>query len=140
MTIRETSIKAYRQIVAEGLLSRERLRVYQYVFHHGPVTSGEAFARMVKDTRSPLSQSRARFTELRDMNVLREVGERKCKISGRMCIVWDVTKSLPGPLQEKECRLSKASLRVLRSIWKRSKNSTDRVAILRVLDLTKMEL
>jgi hypothetical protein len=43
----------------------------------------------------PISQLRARFTELRELGVLNEVGERLCKVSGRMCIVWDVTDALP---------------------------------------------
>lgn len=98
LTTRDTSVAAYHAIESEGLLSEWRLRVYQTVFRHGPMTSGEAFQMMqgkLPSDASPLSQSRARFTELRDRGVLKETDERPCRVSGRMCIEWDVTSALP---------------------------------------------
>jgi hypothetical protein len=135
--IRTTSIETYRQIEAEGLLSRERWRVYSCVFHNGPLTSGEAFEILrAAEPRNPLSQSRARFTELRDMGVLCEIEERDCNISGRKCIVWDVTSNLPEPLPARDTRLSASSLDLLRSIWKKS-GSDDRATVERVIELAK---
>jgi len=40
---RDTSIEAYRTIKANGLLSKRRLQVYEYLFNHGPATAKEIF-------------------------------------------------------------------------------------------------
>lgn len=108
---RQTSITVYDQIKAEGLLSKLETEVYGIVFQHGPCTSGEAFRHQQDNgsRRNPLSQSRARFTELRDKGVFQEVGEpRPCKVSGRTCIVWDVTDKLPvDPDKPDKPKLSK---------------------------------
>ena len=97
---RETSIRAYRQIKEEGLLSKMRLKVFEAILHNAPCTSGEALSSMLKSD-SVLSQSRARFTELRDRGVIKEVGHRNCRITGRRAI-WDLTDELP---REPEVRL-----------------------------------
>lgn len=110
--MRETSQLAYQQIKAEGLLTRARLEVYEAVCHHEPCTSGEAFASVSHD-RHPLSQSRARFTELRDRGVIREVAVRPCQVSGRRCIVWAVTGDLPvEPENEAPSKPTKEEMRV----------------------------
>jgi hypothetical protein len=96
MATRETSIETYNQIKAEGLLGKMQIEVLGAVVENWPCTSGEAFDRMRDHReRSPLSQTRARFTELRDNGVIEEVGERICKISGRNAIVWAPTGKLP---------------------------------------------
>lgn len=95
---RPTSLQTYHQIQREGLLSKMRWQVYDAVFRHGPCTSAEAFSKMQKTGKSPLSQSRARFTELRNAGVLQELDIRKCTVTGRQVIVWEVTKKLPSKL------------------------------------------
>ena len=42
-----------------------------------------------------ISQSRARFTELRELGVIYEKGVRKCRITGKNVIEWDLTNRLP---------------------------------------------
>lgn len=95
--IRDTSLEAFRQLGASGVLSVARWEVYSATFEHGPHTSGEAFDRLsTHDKRHPLSQSRAVFTWLHDAGLLRVVGKRPCGVSGRACLVWDVTsRSVP---------------------------------------------
>jgi hypothetical protein len=93
---RETSIEAYMKIKESGLLSERRWEVYNVVYNNGPLTSAEAFrilnaGRPIKN----ITQSRARFTELRDMGVFKEVGEKFCSITGHKVILWDVTSKLP---------------------------------------------
>jgi hypothetical protein len=90
--IRQTSIDAYRKIEAEGLLSKLRFTVYDCVFHFGPMTAQECAKKI-----NPLHQKSItpRFSELESMGVLREVGERKCNVTGMTVIEWDVTKNLP---------------------------------------------
>jgi hypothetical protein len=94
--VRQTSMDAYKSIKDNGLLSERRWQVYDVVFKHGPMTSGEAFGHLNAGVPlRNLTQSRARFTELRECGVFAEVGERDCKVTGHNAIVWDVTDRLP---------------------------------------------
>lgn len=88
---RSTSIEVYYQIKEEGLLSRERMRVYQWLFHNGPATAGEAAAGLGA-VRNDVA---TRLTELRNRRVAQELGERACRVTGRPVICWDVTAHLP---------------------------------------------
>jgi len=98
---RETSMAAYDHMHATGAISLARWEVYETVFWLGPLTSGEFFdiARQRRiGNPHPLSQTRARFTELRQMGLLYELPTRPCRISGRACIEWDVTALMePDP-------------------------------------------
>lgn len=94
---RETSMLAYNKIRESGLLGNMQILVYETVWQLGSCTSAEA----IEDLRQrgycagPLSQFRARFTELREMGVLCEIGQRKCNVTGRTAIVWDVADHVP---------------------------------------------
>lgn len=97
--MRQTSIEAYNFIKFNNILSERRWQVYDVVFHHGPMTSAEAF--VILNRLYPiknLTQSRARFTELRDMGAFYEVKVRQCSVSGMQAIEWDVTNRIPGKL------------------------------------------
>lgn len=95
--VRDTSIQTYNEINNNGLLSNRRLEVYKVIYNYGPLTSAEAYNIMNKDKPKStlISQSRARFTELRDMKCLKELGTKTCDITGKKAILWDVTSSLP---------------------------------------------
>lgn len=107
-TIRTTSIEVYKFLEENGTLSAKRWEVYATVYNNGPMTSAEAFAKINegKSIKS-LTQSRARFTELRGMGLLKETGERECTITGHTVIEWDVTDQLPLKLEKAETRASK---------------------------------
>lgn len=118
---RQTSIEAFKKIRESGLLSRERFRVFATIFAMGSCTSGEAFESIVKRNQgansrngrvSSLSQSRARFTELRDLGVIEEIDVRPCKVTGRNCIVWQPTGNLPGQLPRRQTKLAEAEERI----------------------------
>src|SRR5579871_3487639 len=94
--MRQTSIQAFNTIKENGLLATRQLEVYECIFENGPLTSGEAFKIM--NQKSPLrnlTQSRARFTELRELGVIYEVRTRICSVTGMNVIEWDVTDRLP---------------------------------------------
>lgn len=97
--VRDTSIGAYHQLKDSGDLAKRQWEVYDLLWDYGPGTSAEIFEHTIGDKqRRTLTQSRARFTELRDMGVIQELGTVECKISGRRAILWDVTgsgKALP---------------------------------------------
>jgi hypothetical protein len=100
--VRETSAEAYHSLEESGVLSVGRWEVYQDVFHNGPTTSGESLNRLNTKTSIP-SQKRARFTELRAMGLLKEIGVRACAVTGFRAIEWDVTERAdPLPLPKKK--------------------------------------
>lgn len=88
MTVRDTSLAAYRAIVDNGWLGRAQEAVYVCLYHYGPLTAQEVFKRLGMET----NQS-GRFTELRDMGLIKEAGERVCTVTARSVIEWDVTSS-----------------------------------------------
>tara|TARA_R110001599_G_scaffold93854_1_gene244508 strand:- start:326 stop:736 length:411 start_codon:yes stop_codon:yes gene_type:complete len=90
MNTRQTSIDCYNQIKQEGLLSKRRLQVYESIYNSAPCTASEVF----KDKNLKTNQS-GRFTELRDLGVIYEKGERLCSITGMNVIEWDLTDRLP---------------------------------------------
>ena len=93
--VRQTSIDCYNQIIKDKSLSKMRLRVLEAIMNTAPCTSGEAFASMIRTRTDMISQSRARVTELAERGVVKEVGKRACKISGKQAIVWEMTDMLP---------------------------------------------
>ena len=96
---RQTSITAYHRLVDGGVLSKRRAEVYSATYKNGPGTGSE-ICETVTGHRSTYGIG-PRFTELRDMGLLRELGERKCKVTGQTVIVWDVTDRIePLPLQK----------------------------------------
>ena len=126
MKTRQTSIDCYNKIKSEGLLSNMRLKVYEASLRKAPCTSGEAYATMTTK-ENQISQSRARFTELREMGVIYEVQNRKCTITGMNVIEWDLTDRLPINIKKSnktnKHRLNNA-LNLLRELYKNKNNST----------------
>ena len=123
MNTRQTSIDCYNQIKQEGLLSKRRLQVYESIYNSAPCTASEVF----KDKNLKTNQS-GRFTELRDLGVIYEKGERACSITGKNVIEWDLTDRLPinikNPNKTKKQRLD-AALNSLRELYKNKDISTD---------------
>ena len=127
MNTRQTSIDCYNKIKEEGLLSNMRFKVYEAILRKAPCTSGEAFATMTTK-ENQISQSRARFTELRELGVIYEKGEKKCSITGRNVIEWDLTDRLPinikSPNKTKKQKVDDA-LNSLRELYKNKDNSSN---------------
>ena len=101
--VRMTSAAAYRQIRDSGLLSKSRMDVYSVIYKHGPLTSAQAYQFLTKQTpnKAP-NQSRARFTELREMGLIKEIGTTHCPITGHTVILWDVTDGIPKEFEKKK--------------------------------------
>jgi len=95
--MRQTSIDCYNKIKAEGLLSKRRLEVLETLLQSAPCTSSEAI-RNAGATFGVFGVS-SRFTELRDLGVIYEVGIKKCTITNRKVIEWDLTDKLPTKLK-----------------------------------------
>lgn len=120
MTTRQTSIEVYRQIEAEGLLSRMRLEVYSALFRIGPATAAEIARELLKGGASPHGgrggpgNVGARLVELCELGVAQEVGERVCQVTGRNVLLWDVTNNLPSGRVEKKDTVSRPKPEVMR--------------------------
>jgi predicted transcriptional regulator len=124
MKVRQTSIDCYNQIKEEGLLSNMRFKVYSSLLAMGkPSTTREVY-----ETMNVIKQEATRFTELRKLGVIYEVQNRKCSITGRTSIEWDVTDRLPVNIKNsnktKKQRLDDA-LNSLRELYKNKDISTD---------------
>ncbi len=85
----------YRQIEAEGLLSKRRWEVYRHLFKLGPLTQREVTDQVSSKFAAERSYT-PRFAELEKMGVIESVGERTCSITGRHVLIWDVTDKLPA--------------------------------------------
>mgnify|MGYP003648059121 CR=1 FL=1 len=126
MKTRQTSIDCYNEIKEKGLLSNMRFKVYEAILRKAPCTSGEAFATMTTK-ENQISQSRARFTELRELGVIYEKGEKQCSITGRNVIEWDLTDRLPVDFKSSnktKQQKKNAALNSLRELYK-NKDSTN---------------
>ena len=123
MKTRQTSIDCYNQIKSEGLLSKRRLQVYESIFNYAPCTASEVF----NDKNLKTNQS-GRFTELRDLGVIYEKGERLCRVTGRNVIEWDLTDKLPvnvkKTIKTKKQKINDA-LNLLRVLYKNKDISTN---------------
>jgi hypothetical protein len=119
METRATSIQCYNQIKEEGLLSKRRFEVYEAIFKKAPCSSAEAMFGMLNSS-NVLTQSRARFTELRESGVIYEKGEKKCSITGRNVIEWDLTDKLPikfKPAKTEKQKRTEAAIEGLRELY-----------------------
>ena len=121
MNTRQTSIDCYNQIKEQGLLSNMRFKVYEAILKKAPCTSGEAFATMTTK-ENQISQSRARFTELRNLGVIYEKGEKQCSITGRNVIEWDLTDKLPVNVKSSNKTKQQKKNEVLKSLRELYKN------------------
>ena len=94
MAIRQTSIDCYNQIKAQGLLSKLRLKTYNAMLNVVPCTAGE-LQDYIDKNKIQVKHSWKLLSQLRDLKVIYEKNERKCKITGRNVIEWDLTDNLP---------------------------------------------
>lgn len=94
--VRETSIETFNKIRDEGLLSEMRMKVYECIYLNAPITASEVFEKLNLKT----NQS-GRFTELKELGVIKEVGTRRCNVTGNHVYEWDVTNTLPADLKKK---------------------------------------
>ena len=77
-----------------------------------------------------ISQSRARFTELRELGVIYEVRNRKCTITGMNVIEWDLTDRLPVTVKNtNKTKKQKVNdvLNLLRKLYKDKDTNTNEV-------------
>lgn len=92
--MRNTSIQAYNHIKEDGLLSKMRMRVYETLYLHGPLTGRELNFRMAVPGEASASFHK-RLSELEDLGVVETVGTRPATQDTEAAILWDATDRLP---------------------------------------------
>ena len=124
MNTRQTSIDCYNEIKNSGSLSKMRFEVYSALLSMGkPSTTREVY-----ETMNVLKQEATRFTELRKLGVIYEVQNRKCTITGRTSIEWDLTDKLPVDFKSSnktKQQKKNLALNSLRELYKNKDISTD---------------
>ena len=125
MGVRQTSITCYNQIKSEGLLSKLRLMTYNAMIYSAPCTAGE-LQQYIEKNSIGVKHSWKLLSQLRDLGVVYEKGERICRISGRNVIEWDLTDELPinTKMPTKKDRVNNA-LEGLRNLYKNKNTATD---------------
>jgi hypothetical protein len=126
MRARQTSIDCYNQIKAQGLLSKRRFEVYEKLLTVAPCTASELQKSM--DYNNGGRDCMKRLSELRDLGTIYEKRERKCNVTGKIVIEWDLTDKLPIYAKvftnSKKDRVTN-SLNALRDLYKNKNTSTD---------------
>lgn len=125
MKTRQTSIDCFNEIKNSNLLAKRRLETYEAIFKSAPCTRQEALQHT--NPVNPLSLSAVRFTELRRLGVIYEKGIRKCRVTGRNVIEWDLTDRLPiifkNKKQTKKQKINNV-INCLRELYKNRNVST----------------
>jgi hypothetical protein len=104
---RVASSSVLRKIKDGGLLQLAGLFVYETLFRVGPATAGEITAELLQD---PANQHivnpsyHKRLPELERRGVVRRIGKRTCKVTEKVCDLWDVTEALPAESKQSVAR------------------------------------
>lgn len=101
--IQHTSIDAYHKIEADGLLSRRRWEVYDYIFKLQPCSIGDILAGLARQGQNTGTYS-GRISELLALGVIEPWGEKVDHRTGHSVILWHTTGNLPGALPKKETK------------------------------------
>lgn len=91
MSVRETSIKTYYEIIGEGLLGEAQKIVFLAFKEHENSTDREIADFLGKKDPNVV---RPRRRELVLMGCLEEVGKRECLMTGRTAIIWNIPKNI----------------------------------------------
>jgi len=126
MKKRQTSIDCYNEIKNSGLLSKRRFETFEAIMRIAPCTASEVQHSINYNNGG--RDCMKRISELRDRGVIYEVRTRKCSITGRNVIEWDLTDRLPAIIKTstntKKHRINNA-LNSLRELYKNKEISTD---------------
>jgi len=85
--VRDTSLLSYLSLAPE--LGERQLLVYRALQRVGPATDMEVAVYL--GVRDP-NMVRPRRKELYDRHLVRAVGKRECKITGRMAYIWSAVQ------------------------------------------------
>ena len=91
---RVTSYLALREIRERGLLSAQRLEVYEALCRRGPQTGMELEAWLTPQGHAR-GHKHKRLSELARLGLVRERPARRCRVTGHMAVEWEALDQLP---------------------------------------------
>jgi len=92
MSVRDTSIKTYYEIIDEGLLGERQVEVYELLYKKSDLTDREITAEL---HQTDPNYARPRRKELLDMGLIESSGKRKCSITHREVYQWRIVDNAP---------------------------------------------
>lgn len=107
--IRETSIQAYNQVCASGILGKMQLKAYEVLSHLPDEDfgiTGNELDQICSPGKTNASYHK-RLSELERMGLAHVIGKRICKISGHEDLVWGSTELVPENFSGDPNRISK---------------------------------
>lgn len=136
---RDTSLATYIDILKSGKISDMQKIVYEGVYKFGPCTSSELYEHMSLGQNLQHSNIRARLGELRDMGAVSEMSKRKCAVTERAVLTWDVTMEMPDPSKKKLSKKDKVDrlLDELRDFYASSQDPWIKHRIKIIADMAK---
>jgi hypothetical protein len=115
MTVQETSIKAYHEIIDEGLVGKRQTEVFELLIKNPNLTDTEIAIKLgYKD----MNKTRPRRKDLVDLGMVIENGKRTCSITTRTVIQWcikpkltkfDVIENRKNLCKKKKCPFCKGT-------------------------------
>lgn len=128
MMARDTSIAAYNAVKSSGLVGQAMKNCYQTLYDHGPLTANEMWTYYLlpqykygQRTVTPMT------AKLRNMGLIYEVRERKCRTTNITVIEWDVTTNLPPLVKPKKVKKQCANCEILQAENDALRNELDAV-------------
>jgi hypothetical protein len=106
--LREASLAAYRELEASGGLGRLELLVTKDIAENGPTTQAETTLRLRnRGGQRPVyvESYQQRFSGLEDKQVIAVVGERVCRVLGKMATEWDLTGKMPIKVEKRATKV-----------------------------------
>lgn len=88
MSVAETSLDSYIQNIESGLIGERQSMVLEKIRLLPKLTAME-YSKFCFCKSDP-NFIRPRITELKDMGLIRCVGKRKCQVTNRNAMVWEV--------------------------------------------------
>lgn len=101
----DTARRAYWEMESSGALKGARLEVVRSLAFKPGSTAGE----LAVTSRSNRNNVATRLSELEHLGVVAKAGERRCSVSGKVCVTWRMTGSGPvGKIVRRTGRTAKA--------------------------------
>lgn len=120
---RQTSTEAFDAIRASGILGERTWQTYATLFKHGPMTQAECWQKITLAGSVQQRSVTPRFAQLIRKGFIRYLVDldfkplkRKCAVSGKLCMVWDVTDAAVPVAEAKQAvtRLQRAAEHIRR--------------------------
>lgn len=104
MGTKDTSKRAYEELLNEGFLETQKGIVYKLLKDLGPSTQKEIEEHYERSTGQYL-MLRCRFSALEKDGLIKPTSKRPCSITGKLAYVWEAdpeTESLERPISKAE--------------------------------------